>query len=596
MTLEEVWQRGTRPSDRRPIHEWAREQVELPAVLTKRGHFDASSSRHFIEPLAALKDDRIREVNVMAPVRSGKSLIADIAGIWAVPHEHASVLRIFADDWQAKEHAEIRLWPMLRACPDFAPLLQVSRHRLRTQELILANGLPFFIQGPALGGLQAKGWKWVTLDEPWQYKPGTIGEAKARMGDFVRTQNNKLLCISQGGEEGSDWDLQFSSGRLHEWNVACMSCGQLFAPTWRATRDDGSRWGMVFEAIRDPAGGPGYDIERALASMRVECPHCRHPHLDTETTRGAWNTSGRFIAEGEASRFSRVSFHWNALIDYPWAELVREWLEARSAAHVGNFIPTVQFFQKRLAWHKSTSTAHEGHQAFTRIAIELEDPKEKLWPEEAARLFTLDRQAEDIYWGTIRAWARGTGESRRVWWGKLFGPAEIEAVREKYGVQRNRVLIDSGYKPKGDQGVYADCIRFGWIALKGADEPYFWHVEKTGPNKGKRVQKLYAPLSWGEPEQGALRNRKAPLIRFAAAAAAEKVHELIDRRQWIEPADRDDDLEREYRAQMAAEFKRRRTNTFTGRVDWVWVCPSGNNHAFDCAKEQIAGAWLLGLL
>lgn len=588
-----AWRNGTGRTDRRPIYDWAAEHITLPSVLSRQGHFNVSGSRHFIAPLDALKSDVVREVNILAPVRSGKSLIADIATAWALANDNASVLRVFATDSEAKEHAELRGMPMLSSCTALTHLWPTDRHKERTCEVVLRNGLPVFFVGPATSNLQAKGWKWVNCDEPWLYPRGRLFEAKARLGDFVRLRSSKFLVISQGGEEGDDWDIQFRTGVRHEWMVACLGCGKPFAPRWNAERLDGTRWGMVFDAVKV---GSGYDVRRAIETMRVECPHCGHGHLDNERTRGWWNQSGQFVADGDTGG-SRRSYHWNALIDYPWDELVTEWLAARAEAHIGNITPTIQFFQKRLAEPKSELTAHEGHQAFARMKIELDSPAQKLWPDEAARFLTVDRQAEDIYWATVRAWAKGTGESRRLWFGKLFSEADIEAIREKYGVPRNRVLIDSGYRPKGDQGVYSACIKYGWVSLKGDDAPHFWHHEPdaSNPERKVRVMKFYAPLSYGEPERGAYRGRKCPLIRFSAPAAADKVQQLIENRLWVEPEDVDTEMEREYRVQMAAEFKRKFTNN-RGRTEWAWVCPSGNNHAWDCAKMQVVGAWILGLI
>ena len=78
---------------------------------------------------------------------------------------------------------------------------------------------------------------------------------------------------------------------------------------------------------------------------------------------------------------------------------------------------------------------------------------------------------------------------------------------------------------------------------------------------------------------------------------ADRVAELIEHGLWIEPeGDEQNEIEREYRKQMSAEFKRPKVDKFTGRKVMVWVCPSGNNHAFDCAKMQVLCAMQAGLL
>jgi hypothetical protein len=55
-------------------------------------------------------------------------------------------------------------------------------------------------------------------------------------------------------------------------------------------------------------------------------------------------------------------------------------------------------------------------------------------------------------------------------------------------------------------------------------------------------------------------------------------------------------VEIQYRKQMNAEFKKRITVGSLRKERLVWVCPSGNNHAFDLAKMQTLGATLMEVL
>src|SRR5690606_21505823 len=142
------------------------------------------------------------------------------------------------------------------------------------------------------------------------------------------------------------------------------------------------------------------------------------------------------------------AFRWHALVDYPWGELVKEWLAAQAAVKVGNFGPLVIFFQKRCALMRSEHTVQDTDLPFTRIQMVDTDPKAKAWPGEVMRFLTADRQEEEMYYVTVRAWARGTGESRRLWWGKLYGETAIEELRERYAVPQNCVVVDSGHWAK----------------------------------------------------------------------------------------------------------------------------------------------------
>lgn len=597
--MGELVRMAIRRPDRRPIRVWAKEKIELPAVLTRKGKFSTETSRHFEAPLDALGSVRVRGVRLLKPVRGGGTLIADVAVPHAIERDHASVLMLLQDEKIAEAHAETRLMPVLMAIPEIRSMLSEDRHKTRKSDILFANGLPLIITGPAMTNLQSRGFKWVVVDEAWMLKPGLLSQAKSRMGDFVKNASNKWLVISQGGEEDSDWDFEVRAGVMFLWHVPCAGCGKLIAPEWTIRRQDNSFAGAVFDTMKNADGS--YDKDASAATVRFVCPLCGHEHPNTEKTRALWNDGGAYLNASTGEKFdaenppSEITFRWHALIDYPWGELVKEWLAAQEAKHVGNFAPLVNFLQKRCAEMRSERTVYAADLPFARIAIE--DPAGKSWPEEHRRLFTADRQSEDTYWCMVRAWAK-TGESRRLWYGRLYGEAAIEAKRIEFGVERDCTIIDSGYLPKGDHGVYAACIRYGWIAAKGTDEPFFWHaVPQPPPRPPLRVQKLWAPLSYGDPgegtsEQGRVRCK---LVRFSSPSMKDRVMGLIHRGLWVEPEARDE-MDKECATQMAAEFKRPKRDKFTGKTVMVYVCPTGNNHALDNAAMQVMGAMKLGCL
>ncbi len=612
-SLSTVWEKAFSPPDRRSIIEWAREKVELPPVLAITGKFDVSNSRHFIAPLQAIRHDRVRGVRILAPPRGGKTLIVDVSVPWAIANDNASVLWVMQDKDIAADHAETRQMPILKSVPEIGPMLSTDRHKTRKSDILFANGLPFKLVGPAIGKLQSKGFKWLVCDEVWMWKVGKLGEAKARQGDFVKMKSHKFICLSQGGEEDSDWDTEYKAGVEFVWRPHCASpaCRQPMQLEWTINRPDGSRAGAVYDQIKREDGS--YNVDACAATVRYVCPHCGHAHPNTSRTRRDWNADGDYFNTVTGERFdplnppTEVSFRWHCLIDYPWEELVKEWIAAQLAVKVGNFIPLVKFFQKRCALMRSERTVHDSDQAFARMAYEVTAPDAKLWPGEHARFLTADRQEQDEYWVSIRAWAKDTGESRRVYFGRCFSEADIEELRIKYGVAKNCTVIDSGYRPKGDTGVYAACIRYGWIAAKGDDPAYFWHNvkvrdKKTGHVRVERVARPWAPVTQGDPASGVAGEGKkfCPLVRFSAPTTAERVTGLIDRGLWVEPILKDssnpDETERQYRIQMSAEFKRPKVDKFTGKKVMVWVCPSGNNHAFDCAKMQVLCAMQAKLL
>lgn len=580
-TIRDAWRSLTAPKDRRPIWEWASTEIELAAVLTIKGKFNPDISRHFIGPWESLQDDRVRQVVVRKPTRGGGTLISDIWHAWCRANDPGPAMAIMQSEEIAKEHAEARFMPQLLSCPSIRSLLPADRHKLRSTEIIFNDGLPIYVSGPGINKLQTKGIRYISGDEVWLWDSGILEEAKARLGDFARIETSKLLLVSQAGIEDDDFDRAWREGHCAIWNVDCMGCGKPMPLRWSMQRADGSLAGMRWDQHKDEHGI--HIVSKSIESVRYECPSCGHPHMDNARTKSAWNRTGRYISTNEGAPISKRSFHWPAWIADKWQALVEDFLNACNAHRMGLTDPLIAFFQKRAAEPKSEATISESLSEFKRVSYEVNSS----WKDEAIRFMTVDRQEEDLYWVTIRAWSTA-GESRRLWFGKCFGSSELEQKATEF--KCSNVFVDSGFKPKGDNGVYQICARNDWVALKGEDTPFFWHSTKRG-----RVQRSYSELTFGDPESGTtLQGKlKAKLIRFASSTMADRLTQLINSGRWTEPAD---DQDKEYRKQMSSEFKKVKVNKFTGKREWVWVCPSGNNHAFDCSKMQVLAATLAGVV
>jgi hypothetical protein len=590
--LADNWSRSIGPRDRRPTHEWARDNVILVPPLTKTGPFDSSISRHLEGPLMALDDDHCREVNVLAPVRGGKTLIADVSLCSVIGRTPGATRWVFQDDKAAKDQAELRTWPIIEANEWLDKMLPGDRHKARNQEIIFP-GMPLHISGPSLGSLQSRGYQFIIADEAWLYKDGRMEELRGRLGDYVKMGTDKLLVLSQGGEMGSEWDNQCARGVLHDWEFQCLSCGKyLLANRWTLKRADGSRWGLAWDKHKLDNGL--WDIPKVLPSVRFECEHCGHPHIDGTRTKTEWNRTGRYRVEATDKNPKRRTYHWTSVIDFPWEELVDMYLQAVNAWRLGNPTQLIQFFQKRTAEMKSENSLIEEISFAVRSTYDVNSD----WAEEIDRMLTIDRQDEDVYYYTARGWSQ-RGRSRRIERGKAFGFPELEAIRERLKIRANRTLIDSGFRPKGDHGVYSACIRYGWIPLKGAalenGEPrFFTHQTKKG-----RILRTYSEPIECDPEMGTGEQgqRAVQRIDFSSPTYADRLENLIDLGLWEEPDISDSDpMEVQYRKQMASEFKKRFTVGPLKKERFLWVCPSKNNHYRDCAKMQVLGATLLDIL
>lgn len=610
--IQEAWRGIFTARDRRPIPEWLKEHVRLSPPITKTGPYDISGSRHFEAVFASLQNDYKREVNVLKPVRGGGSLIGDGFCPWTIVNDPGPYMDVFQTEAIASEHAEARIKKIFESCEPVQRLLPADRHKNRNDEIAFTNGHTWYVRGPSLANLQAKGLRYLRLEEVWMWVQGRMGEAEGRVGDYLKMQTSKILRISQAGPmpgvelETSDWFCAYHNGLIHEWEVACLNCGKYFDPIFSGQRADGSFWGITWDKHLVPNGD--WDIDRCLPTIRFECPHCAHPMMDVPRTKGEWNRTGRYRVGGElkgedsrelvppvfpngnpgSAAFSKKdSFHWETVIDFPWDELVKLWLNACNLEKRGELGAKIKFYQKRRAMFMNEERLLKGGLHLRKSSYEINSA----WPEERARFLAADRQQEDMFWWTVRAWS--PEKSRKLGFGKCYGFAELEKLRDRFKVQPNHVFVDSAFVPKGDQGVYSACLKYGWIAIRGDDKHFFTHKIKK-----RFVQKSYAPLSWGDPSMGtAQQNRKfAPLIVFSKPQMNEKVQELIDHGRWEEPLESvEPEMEKEYALQMASRVKKTEFNPRSGKTKVFWK-ESKNDHARDLANAQVLGAVLADLL
>lgn len=597
--LLSVLARGFPNYDDRPTYVWARENVRLPASYAKPGPFEVDESRHLKDIFDKLDDEHCREVNYRKPVRSGGSMVGDIWMPRVLATDAGPAMDVFQTDADAADHATEKIIPIFEACPG----ISIPTDRTKVSQtasgasIEFAPGLTWQANGPALSNLQRISIRYMRLDECWMYPQGTINEAKGRLGDFVRMANYKLLCVSQGGpKEGvrldeSDWNVQFNDAEIYEWEVRCQQCDKYFDPVFTGVRPDGSFYGLVWTHYKLPSGD--WDVARCVPTVRFVCPHCGEAFPDGPRTKKAWNESGHYRLTNREYR-KKASFHHEAVIDFPWEDLVDLWLKACNAAHRGDLAGKIQFFQKRRALDMDEETLLRGGMNLKRVPYEITGK----WTEERVRFLTVDCQKEGVFWWTVRAWS--ARKSRRIGFGKAFSFAEIAEIAKRFEIPTllthkfSRVLIDSRWNTKGPQGVYAACCRFGWVAVQGDKARAFWHsIGKTR----QRLERCYSECKFGDPECDiGGRRPKAPLIQFSKSHMNSLVQMLLDAGDWEEPeATPGDEIEAEYAAQMQSRSKRTEFNRKTNAIEVFWR-EGKNDHARDLANMQVLAAVLNSLL
>lgn len=574
------WLAGWKKPDRRGIADWAHDHIILPPSYAQPGRFDVSTSRHLLGPFAAVQDDAVRRATWAGAIQTGKSLVSEVSIAWAICNQPGPIMWTMQTDDDAKEHCNQRFMEMLRAIPHVREILPTDRHKTTATEIYFG---PFFlmVNGANLNNLQRVSVRWKFNSEVWLWKQGLLAHAEGRVSAFERAGTSKVINESQGGNDGDDFDLAMKSGDMAEWSVRCFGCGKLspLAFEGRAVTDPSKRACVVWnEDARRPDGS--WNVGRAAETARWVCPNCGHEHTDSPRTRARWNAEGEYVSTRPDAPAHIRSFHWEALVARDMGALVAQFLEARRQQKIGLPQAMQDFTRQRraLAW-KDEATAEAV--ALVRSGYLLTAPEigAKL-DGEAYRFLTIDRQ-RDHFWCIVRAW-RPDGSSRLLYRSRVSTEEQLEHIRERFAVEPQLAFEDAGYFP---DGVYSDCSKFGWTALKGSGDNSF----AAAPGRdGRKVRRLFSDATRVQ-----YAGRLVPLIHWASDPIKDILHTLRSGRgaRW-EVAD---DAGEEYERQLNGEHKRESVNKKTGRPEWRWFRKHAN-HYWDCEAMQVAAALMLGIL
>lgn len=604
--LADSWRAAWSPPDRRPIYHWARENIYLPeGTYTQSGQFHVESSRWLIPIFDALQDDLTTFITVIAPPRTGKSLIPDVWIPSVIVRDPGTIQWLLQSGDVVKDYAESRIQPVLRNCPGIETIWPDDRHKASRLRVCFKNGCHLYISGPAIAKLQTKGVRYQVRDETWLWKPGRLKEADARLKDWLRIGAAKALTIGQASWWGDETCEMFHEATQSERFVRCPHCHHLQWPRFRGERPNGSPWGVRYDIPKDLTASSALTphLGRILPTVRFECQNCGQPMDDSERTRSEWNRTSEYVHQNPNPRPGCLSFRASGTLFRPWRAMVADFISAMDAYALGAIEPLEAFIQKEIPDFFSDAAVFQADP----VRKESYDIKSK-WPAEDARFLTVDRQDEGENFAVIRAWSKTKG-SRRLWRGRLYSEAEIAAKAKEFNV--TQVGIDARWDSRN---VYAMCIRHGWLALLGDKEQFFLHPQKNSQGRTiGYVRRSYSAPGQGDPEAGRdPRERSGPhasarrpgprfawFIRFSSDAMNARLQRLLDGRAlpWIEPAEIPDPEEEEtYRKHQRAEYRRKEFDKTTGRPRIKWVCPSRQNHYRDCNKMQTAMATIANVL
>jgi hypothetical protein len=596
------FQQGFKASYLGEIYSWAAENVTLPVAYNPPGQFDVTNgSRYLIEPFKALRDVHTRTVCLMAPPRSGKTLLGELWMLFLICNNPGPFLWIQSSDKSMGKMGDLRMTQLLKMCRPVSELIDTSnRFSITKNRFSFANNMNVNLGSAKIRDLQSVGYQFICFDEVWMAEQGFIAEAKARQGDWPET--SKFLLISQGGTAGDEWTSEFERGQVYEYAWVCpnLECKKEQLFHWNFRRPDGSYAGMVWDRACKVEGVWNY--EAAGKSAALECIDCKDRVTDTPVNREYLDSCGRYLLTKEGDP-AKKSFRYNALANkrVSFSELVQEFLYASDVADNEGNNPLKEIFQqKRLAISSGT------HRDAPIINLNLEDYDSNAeWPEEKRRFLTVDVQRKaPKFWWVVRAWA-ANGDSRLIAYGNCNSWEELETVRINHKVKLNRTFVDSG-DGQNTHDIYTECAKHGkWVTDSDRKQRWISYVATKGSGNNSFAHKengkeLNRPYGKEEIQAASLGNdpkyknvRGCPFYLFSNLQLKSILEHLRDGKgaKWVA-----NEVCENYKAHMKSEVLAAVIKGNKSVPRYVPVTENADNHWWDCEVLQVLAASLNKLL
>lgn len=580
-----------RPTPKQTVTQWAQDSIVLSRGTETRGPFSIATRPYCREVLECFRDSSVNDVVLCWGSQTSKTTTIMVGLCWIIENEPSPALWLMPNETLARSFSNSRLRPMLDDSETMRRHFPADVRKLAAMEMHFRSCTLNFVGSNSPSNLASRPVRVLIADEVDKFAPASTREAAALELAMQRTKSfsgaKHILTSTPTVATGDIWQ-NYLRGDQRRYFVPCPNCQEMITLEWKQVK-----WTEPESGVEAKNATGEWDFPKVRAFARYECQICSKPITDaqkvTAMRKGEWRPTNDSAMPGVRS------YHLSSLYApdrrCTWGSLAIDFLQKKAA-----LLGLQGFINGTLAepWEEDFGAARAGDFATEQYDVT------KIGPDEKGRCLTADRQTEDTYWVMIRAWSKEGGVSRRLYYGRVYSEVEVRALQEKFHVSSDCTLIDSGYRPKGDQGVYAACIRYGWIAAKGTDEPFFQHAHQSTPGGPvQRIQKPWAPLSYGDPGEGTTLQgrRQCKLIRFSAPSMAERVMALVSRKLWIEPSEPEDrPMDAECRRQMQDERREVKRNRINGRVEVVWKAKTGNNHGFDCAKMQVLFAMIVGLI
>lgn len=288
--------------------------------------------RQIMDDLSARS--RVQEVVVMFAAQLGKSESGMNWFGYIIEQEPGPMMIVQPTTDMAKRFSRQRITPMLDETPSLRKKVDSNRSRDDSNTMLMkdfAGGVLVISGANSAAGLRSMPVRYLFLDEIDAYPLDVDGEgdpvalAEKRTSTFSR---RKILKVSTPTtKDFSRIESSYLVSDMRRFMVPCPHCGDHQVLVWGADKAHG----LKFDKTSDG--------EPILASVHYVCEHCGgciyEHHKPGMLADGYWE-AGR-----ESSRPGKLTGYHMSAIYAPlgwvsWADLVRQWHDASTAAKSGD--------------------------------------------------------------------------------------------------------------------------------------------------------------------------------------------------------------------------------------------------------------------
>ena len=583
------------------VTEWAERSRVLSAKdSAEPGPYRVARTPYALEPQDALSaQSPVEEVVLMWGAQTSKTTIANNWIGYLIDTQPGPLMIVQPTLDMAKRYSRQRLAPMIEESPALRRKVHLNRSRDDANTTLLKEypgGFLAVAGANSAAGLRSMPIRDVVFDETDGYPLDVDGEgdpialAEARQTTFARRK--RLKTSTPTIRDFSRVEAAYLKSDQRRYMLQCPHCGEHQALEWGATTAHGIKW------HKDADGTPLPETAHYVCQHTgciIEEHHKATMLVCRELGGTAYWQPGN---PGARVRGYHLSSLYSPLGWLSWAQIVREWLAARTAQKQGDTSLMRAFVNTRLAetWEEAGDKVSQ-HELARRAS----DRPLGIVPLGGLMLTQgVDTQPDRL---ERRVWAWGRGE--RAWlvdveiipgdpnlpegaegspWNRLT-EARRTPVRHASGAQMiiEATMIDTG--GHNTQAVYCYCrdhASANVFAIKGASQP-------GKPPLGKPSM---ADINW--------RGRVMPRgLKLWAVGVDTIKHLLFGRLRLAQPGPGYVDLPAELAKtdefeQLTAE--RLATTFHKGHARLAWVKPNGKrNEALDCFVYAYAGAVYLGI-